>query len=304
MKIGNKTIVALALMFSMLFGMNTASAEENSTNVKSNDRAVEAMGFSKEEISNMSPSAKEALLKSKGKKADYELSLKKHYISLDGTKYEVTEENAEEIERIKKQDINQYSKESGVSLLRLNTGDTSDSYSTLSAGNGWDEVQAGKLYVTTYVAKTTSGNPTSEHEYIVFLDYSWDDLPWAGFTDEAAIAWDERFTGITNTVDKYLWTYIGGTNNSALKTTPEVYAIKAEFPIAMNSISQIGGFSQHIRVSKKHDGDTGRVIAKYVHHLKPKFSAGITIGYVTINAPETMTEVYSLDMNLRIGNTY
>ncbi|MFE4524111.1 hypothetical protein ACFRCQ_18695 [Cytobacillus firmus] len=101
-----------------------------------------------------------------------------------------------------------------------------------------------------------------------------------------------------------MWTYISGTNNSALKTTPEIYGIKAEFPIAMNSISQIGGFSQHIRVPKSYDGQTGRIIAKYVHHLKPKFSAGITIGYATINVPEVMTEVWHLEMNLRIGNSY
>jgi hypothetical protein len=303
LKAGKRTLVTLALIISMFVGMNTVSASENDSHTDAAERVIESMGFSKAEISNMSPKAKETLIESGGEKAEYEVSLKKYYTSLDGTKYEITKENADQIESIKKRDITQFSKESGVSMLRLNTGDTSNNLSTLSTGDGWDEVQDGKLYVTTYVAKTISGN-ASEHEYIAFLDYAWDTLPWAGHTDEAAIAWDNRFTGITNTVDKYLWTYIGGTNNSALKTTPEVYGIKAEFPIAMNSIEQIGGFSQHIRVPKVYDGQTGRIIAKYVHHLKPKFSAGITIGYATINVPEVMTEVWHLEMNIRIGNSY
>lgn len=288
-------------MFSLLVGLSTASAEENGKELS--DKAIEEMGFSKKEISKMSPHTKETLLASGGKKADYEVSLKKYYTSLDGTKYEITEDNAKEIENIKKQDIQQYSKESGISILRLNTGVSSQNISTLSTGDGWDEVEDGKLYVTSYVAKTTSGN-TNEHEYIAFFDYSWNDLPWAGYTDEAALAWDNRFAGIANTVDKYLWTYIGGTNNSAMKTSPQIYGIQAEFPIAMNSISQIGGFSQHIRVPTKYTGETGRIIGKYVHHLKPKFSAGITIGYVTINAPDTMTQEFDLDMNLKIGNSY
>lgn len=298
MKKTGKIFVSLVVLIAMLFSLNMqiVDAKSHEQNVESKlTKKLIKMGFSQEEIENMSNQTKSGLIKSGGKKADYSVNLKRYYNSLDGNKYEITDKNEQEINEIKEQDLRQYSAETGISMMKM------DSFSTL-ANEGYDELVDGILSLGTYVAKTTSSS-TSEYEYIIFLDWSWNGQPVAIFNDNAAISWDNRFIGLSSTVEKYFfgeW----GSDPSRIKTTPEVYGLKASFPVYGNSSYQMGGISQHVRIPKSFQGQTGRIVAAYVHSLSP-MNFGVDIGPASISIPGgVLAEEFHLDMNITIGNSY
>ncbi|QJX64132.1 hypothetical protein HLK66_22485 [Niallia circulans] len=62
-------------------------------------------GFSKEEILSMNEETKEKLATSTGEKADYTITKKEYYNSLNGKKYEVTNENRNQINELIEKDI-------------------------------------------------------------------------------------------------------------------------------------------------------------------------------------------------------
>lgn len=297
-----KILVTLALIISIFFNFNGVSVNaetkesvgvapvKNVENLSdwAIDYTLSEMKFSQDEINKMSDNTKKGLVSAGGTKADYDAEVKQYYTSLDGTRHLVTDENRDEIERMKKSDLATY-----------NSMNQKNSPSMLA--DGGDSLTDGILSVNTYVSKTTSSNSLM-HEYIVFFDWTWNGQPWAIFNDQAAISWDNNYTGVSGTTSKYL--VANGTNKSSyLGLTPKVYGLAAEFPV-YSVKTQVGGMSQHIRVPKTQNGLDTRIIGCYVHSLSP-MTFSLSIGPASIEpSGGALVEEFYVDMNVRVGNSY
>lgn len=291
-------LFTLTILFTMLLSVSIASANEvdvlkdksilTSTEI---DETLLENGFTEEDISRMSERVKLDIVQSDGKKAVYDVVHKRYYTSLDGTRYEITDENQDEIAEIQKRDIEEYSAETGMDKKILTER------SMLLNSSAGKTAGALDLYSTIY--KVTSGSST-EHEYKVELNWYWDKAFYSVVVDNAGIAWDNRFTGIANTVGKYFESQFGENNNN-LSTTPQVYGIKASYPLATYASYQIAGFWQNVRVSKNYTNQTGRIVAGYGHSLS-NANFGINIGPASISIPGgRLVEEHYLEMNLTIG---
>jgi hypothetical protein len=254
------------------------------------DNILKKMNFSSEEIGNMSKRVKNQIVRHGGKKAKtVEQEIKHYYTSLDGVKYEITEENKEEINKIKQQDIATFSKENQIPIISIPKSEMSLMSAPTTVG---DNKEIGKLSISFYVTKTISGNST-EHEYITFLDWTWSDEPALIWTDEAALAWDNHFTGITGTVDKYNIAVLNGqmkVATSQLKVKDEIYGLKTDIVLGPFD-QQYGGISQHIRVPKRYNGETTRLL-----------DIGLSVKAGSITVPSSkLIEQWDIPLNVTVG---
>ncbi|SEN68927.1 hypothetical protein SAMN05192533_11780 [Mesobacillus persicus] len=231
---------------------------------------------------------------STGERADYEMSVSQYYNSLDGTRYRVTDENRNKIYEIMKNDIAHYSKEEEISILRMPT--PVDGISTMGAGDFYDD---SSLYFSAFIEKI--GVKTSVYKYIAFLDFSWKSWPQFTEKDSIALAWDDKFTGMKNTLSKYY--NLGDQSfkdiSSNMTASNEMHGIKARFLLFPSKT--LGGISTELAVSERHLGDYGSFQAAYVHSLIP-FTGGVSIGPASIDVPTSwLSQEFRLDFNLKIG---
>ncbi|UYG93175.1 hypothetical protein [Cytobacillus firmus] len=253
-------------------------------------------GYTSSDIALMNDETKERIANSDGEKADYTVTAKEYYNSLDGTRYEVTDENREEINKIMNEDIEKYAQETGISILRTNKADMN--VNILSAGDSYEDA---KLSVSAFVDKSSTNS--IEHTYWAFLDFMWTESPTAQLTDHIGLAWTQEFKGLANSLDGYLsWAHILESNivTGNINPSQELYGIKGKF-LVPDSDFITGGISQQIVAPRKYDTDLGKFQAKYVHTLVP-FTGAINIGPAAVNVPtEWLTQEFVLDFNIRVG---
>lgn len=284
------SIILTSVLFAAFGFTNEAKATSDLETI------LEDKGYSQSEINSMNDVTKEKLAKSKGEKAEYTITAKEYYNSLDGKKYEVTEENREEINKIMAKDIEEYSRENGISIMHANTA----SMSLNSLSSGGDSYADDKLSVSAFVDKSSSNSV--EHTYWAFLDFMWSKKPSAQWTDHVGLAWDKRFTGVANTLDGYLtYTHILNNNyvNGNINPSQSLYGIQGKF-LVPDSGFITGGISQEIKAPVRYTSDLGKFQAKYVHTLMP-FTGAINIGPAAVNVPtDWLTQEFVLDFNVRI----
>lgn len=276
----------------------TFSVSEKTQAASDTEAVLENKGYSDDEINSMNDTTKEKLANSEGTRADYTVTQKEYYNSLDGKKYEVTDENRSEINKIMERDIAQYTKKAGISVMRVQSPMTLAT--TSYAGDSYED---NNISVNAYVDKTTSSNSATEYAYKAFLDFSWFDTPAINFTDQIGLAWDNRFIGLANTLDDY-YTYLYAQQymySKSIDTDQELYGFKGKFTLERSAF-QVGGMSQTIKVPTKYKNQTGKFQAKYVHALIP-FNIGIGIGAASVEVPtDFASQEFVLDFNLTIGS--
>lgn len=288
-----KKIIYSIIFASFLLGLLGFTTE---TYASSNlDKELENKGYSQSEISSMNNTTKEKLANSNGQRADYTVTTKEYYNSLDGKKYEVTEANREEINKIMKNDFVKYYEENGISVVRATP-------SSVSINSGGDYYEDNKLSVSAFVDLSTTNSV--EYTYYAFLDFAWDEPATVQWTDHLGLAWDNRFIGLANTLTDYLaWTHILGNNwvTGSLTPSQEIYGIKGRF-LVPNSGTILGGISQQVKVPVRYKNETAKFQAKYVHTLVP-FTGAINLGPASVNVPTGMLcQEFVLDFNLNIGS--
>lgn len=260
------------------------------------------MGFSKDEINGMQDQTKNKLLNAGGKRADYEVTETEYYNSLDGTKYEVTDENRDEINKIMQKDIEEYSKKSGISIMYLGQPIEQSRVSTLSSSGG-DQTSTDKLSFTAYLDQVPSGNPSTEVEYLATIDFSWMQSPSIAQKDHMALAWDERFIGVANSLDGYYLLDAFGDGNfgqGSINLEQSLYGFDASF--TLGHFLELGGASQNVRVAKQYSNRTAKFEAKYIHTFLP-LTGGVNIGQAFVNVPsDWLCQEFKLDFNLIIGS--
>lgn len=257
-------------------------------------------GFSVEEIESMNVYTKEKIATSEGERGDYEVSVAEYYNSLDGKKIKVTDKNREIVNQIMNNDRMKYSEKAGISVLKmsepLSIESTNGGISVLDAGKHRED---GKLSFSAFVTKTQTG--TYEYRYKAFLDFSWSSAPlvWGNF-DHIAMAWDNKFTGVANSVGSHYF-LLPNFKENPMHVTQAIYGISAKFAVWPEAM--IGGLSQDVKVSRSlYTNETGKFRAVYIHSLAP-ITGGVSIGPLSIDVPPGwLAQEFALDFNLTIGS--
>ncbi|PAD23235.1 hypothetical protein CHH55_23180 [Niallia circulans] len=261
------------------------------------DSLLVEKGFSKEEILSMNEETKEKLATSTGEKADYTITKKEYYNSLNGKKYEVTNENRNQINELIEKDIAKYNKENNIPISNTKT-----SLASINSYDNGDYYNDDKLSVSAFVDKSSSN--ATEYSYRAFLNFTWSDYADLQWTDNVAIAWDNRFIGVTNSLDGF-YSYLHVFNNNyvsaKMDTSQNLYGISGKF-LLPNTYFMTGGLSQDIKVPVKFKNETGKFQAKYIHSLIP-FTGAVSIGKASVNVPTGwLCQEFVLDFNIKIGN--
>ena len=283
-----KVILGLGLSFMLFLIMNVHTAEASSNK----EDALKEKGYTSEDISKMNESTKDQLIENQGKKAEYEVTATEYYNSNDGKKYKVTDQNREEIYKIRDKDLAKYAAENGISIMEITR--PVQGMSRI----GTDTYSDDKLVFSAFVDKSKTVG--SEYEYAAFVDFNWKKMASVAFFDEIALAWDNRFIGLAKTLDGY---YISGSGSQGdkLKKDQELYGISARF-VLIKTLNLSGGISQNIRVGTNYKGKTGKFQAKYVHTLIP-FPGSVSIGPASVDVPAGWSnQEFKLDFNLKIGS--
>jgi len=261
------------------------------------DSLLMEKGFSKDEILSMNEDTKVKLATSKGEKADYTITKKEYYNSLNGEKYEVTNENRDQINLLIAKDIAKYNKENNIPFSNTKT-----SLASINSYDNGDDYNDEKLSVSAFVDKSSSN--TTEYSYQAFLNFTWSDYADLQWTDNVAIAWDDRFTGVTNSLDGF-YSYLHVFNNNfvsaKMDTSQNLYGISGKF-LLPNTYFLTGGLSQNIKVPVKYKNETGKFQAKYIHSLIP-FTGSVSIGKASVTVPTSwLCQEFVLDFNIKIGS--
>jgi len=261
--------------------------------VKQLNKRLLAMGYTENEIEGMSDFIKRQIVQVGGKKANMTAEpIEQYYTSLNGVKYKITDENKTEIENIKQKD-----------RIELGIVKEEPTFSTFDFSNGASE---DIWSATTYV--TMTGQTSTEYEYTFFADWLWSEAPFAYHTDKIAVAWENDFTGISNTESSYAWAlarYADGdrmisTGDQVLDLKSEIYGLISDIGLGTWS-QQAGGISQTLAVNKNLSGTRSSLVTKYVHPWTA-FDVSLNIGPGSISSEHFYGDEWTWRVNVTIGS--
>ncbi|MFD2216414.1 hypothetical protein [Metabacillus endolithicus] len=258
-------------------------------NEKQADKVLTEMGFSTEEINQITPEIKIDIAKNGGKKVEtnteevsysmydpvsnssYEIKGK----SLDEVKEKATKK-AKEINESRRKDKGNEAQTQSVGSTRVLAGGFDQTY------NGWDRVDAehdwkGQTYVI-YNGRTSNG---SELRYSVYNNFHWDSQPFANFNDEFAVWFNERGTKYAPNKDS-LVSYTGSTSTVSRELTSklkedDLYGTTWEFswssPYVIYKVAGWGKQEVRLHSNEMH----GRTYTVQGAHFHPHFPGGKSI---------------------------
>lgn len=313
----SKILLAVILLFAIFPAFNHTDAKESEDklikgtpnpeelSIDQINSKLKEIGFTDREINKLSEPTKENIVKYGGKKVQLsDQELEHFYTSNNGEKYEITKENEDEINKIKQQDLIEEAKVNNKSVMSIPADDLEvQSVSTMDVG---DVGGKDPLSLNFFVTQTSSGN-SNEYEYIVHFDWNWSDFPNFAFTDKAAMSWDNNYSGVQGSQEKYNIVtdhYASGpvirSAPQLVSLSPEVYGITGEINLT-SSGTQYGGFSQHIRVPKTSKGRTTTLLSSYVHAYSP-FDIGMSIGPGSISVKDSaLSDEWRIGLNVTVG---
>ncbi|MNC30676.1 hypothetical protein D3C75_789650 [compost metagenome] len=236
------------------------------------------MNFTDAEINNFPQELKNDLISTGGRKVALTKSnTKQIYTSLDGVDYTVTDENKEDIEKIKQED-----------LSKINAGQVS----TMKMGSKEDGIWSG------YGALFFSGSSSNGTEYVYsYLTYfNWSDTPNFFFADKIAMSYQNNATR-TGSSGKYDF----GTGNSTLSiNTSSIYGISTSYSIPGPGYGYI---KADVNIPKTQAGLTGLFNSAYGHPYLPSGISVSIAGYGSISLSGTGDKWY-WDNTFTIGQAY
>ncbi|GKS15054.1 hypothetical protein YDYSY3_60540 [Paenibacillus chitinolyticus] len=257
---------------------NVESLNSNQIN-----KILEEMNFTEKEIGEIPVDIKKQLVTRGGKSAELKQETQQFYRSLDGKRYEITEQNKEEIEKIKKADKEKLlGKESEISTL------------------GMDSKTDGIFSVKGIMA--LYGETSSEYKYDYWTWYEWNGVPNFYLKDSIAQSWQSFAVSVSSN---------GAHNRQAYCTNPSEqqypYAVKpsvtgsqASFDLYGSGCKQYGALHDDIRIPKSQKGNTGTYISSYAHPYVNSLLRAI-LGILSITWPDYVGDEYNLRHTFEIG---
>ncbi|MCM2677428.1 hypothetical protein [Alkalicoccobacillus plakortidis] len=287
--------VLVASTMVAFFGGDLASAESSDRNYLINEK-----GFDSEFIEDAHDDVIKELITKDSVPVDLDIERETIYHSLDGKSYEQTEDNKEEIDKIRERDIKLHNEENPDEQVLVDQGS--------SIMRDWNsQVNFGSFYGGTNIAYF--GKKGNEHEYKIFGQWMYDSpVSFYNGYDTLGLLWGNKLTGISNSETAYAWVkafnadgHYMRDNSHNISVTPEVYGAYADIKVSTAS-EQGAEFGYEVRVPDRYDGDTESVVTAWAH---PYFngSVGVNIGPGSINFDNFSGDEERWRTNFTIGGS-
>jgi hypothetical protein len=278
------------VVFLVLSITSNVTAEELGLEKEEMQDLLIEKGFEEDFIMSSTTSVLEELIENDAKSVEVEVELVNIYHSLDGNAYEVTEENKNEINRIREKDK---MKAFGSNNLQLNTYSTQCVCKVITDGD-WSG----------HISLSYMGKNGSNHEYRIFAGWWWDRMPYAYWgSDKMAIAWQNHATGEGGSYTGYAFgiTDSGEYQQRNLSGHREVrYGIEQPVPLGTWNNGQGGEIGYTVSIPDRYNGDRTSVVYTYLHPYSP-FDITLNIGPVSITYNEFWGDEWSYRLNHTIG---
>lgn len=228
--------------------------------------AMKLMKFSDAEIESYSDLLINDILADGGVKVELTQEEYTHiYTDSKGKDHIVTPENMEQINEIKKKDLQVYNLNSGIG--------------TLDMGGKTDGAFTGKG-VATYLGKTSNGQ---EFQYKYRTTFEWSTMPALTFVDNIATAWQTHTTPVSSSAAYDRWANGGFSHtNKITLDNSSVVGTKARIDLQNAPGRHYGYIEDSVRIPvTAAKGTTGAFSSAYSHSHAPGWiGIGINIGPV------------------------
>ncbi|NRR23289.1 hypothetical protein [Brevibacillus sp. MS2.2] len=223
---------------------------------KDRRRILELMHFTEQEINRMPEGLQEDVIRLGGVKVDTTIEDFVHiYTDLEGNDHIVTDENNDEVDKIRQKDLEIIAQQSGKELTI-----------TPSA------VRDGKFYgssMAVYMGKSRNGR---ELEYHYLTEFEWSARPWLYFVDTIANTWQNHTTGVSRD-GRYVVRPFNGNGDPmggisiGLSNFDDSNPLgtKADVDLARHDGIHEGWLNDVVRIPDSEKGRTGQFASAYVH---------------------------------------
>jgi len=254
------------------------------------DSVLAQMNMTNEEISEVPLALKKQFVSRGGKKVNLTTKVKGYYNSLDGNRYEITENNKEEIEKIREKDR--------AALKERERKLTGNKVSTLAM----DSVVDGKFSAQSYLFLL--GETSTEYKYDYYTSYNWSSAPDNWYTDILAHSWQSHTTAVSrngaNNYKLFCDLNVWHNENMSLEPKPGGTIGKIDLQHACN---QYGALHDEVRIPKIHKNTTGNFIAGYAHPWVGGI-VGVALNYLGIDFTALVGDEWFLDNTFTVGYSY
>lgn len=238
------------------------------------DLILKEIGYSEKLIKLWDMERKQRLATYGGEVVDTELTELKHeYISNNGNVYEVTPSNSEKIRDLQLQDL----KELGVNSSEVENynviDETKNSINLSATYPVPGAIQDGSFFAMLSVAYV--GETSTQYEYVMIMDYYWNEIPKRSFGDSAGLHWAPYGMPVANTAtgmhafyhDTMGWV---ATDHQDIDVSSN-HGVTSDFMyiIPDNSQQHSGFLEQTVMISKDRAGEQLTVSGAYAHPWFP-----------------------------------
>lgn len=249
------------------------------------DKVLQNMNVSNDLLSKMPLELKQKVISRGGVVVPITTKKNEYFRTTDGSRLLVTEENKEEIEKIKQQQV--------AKLNRTNNETTITPFGTGSAGSGSFTGFSMLQYV---------GSTSTEYEYDYTEWFFYDDDVQQKYTDKIAHAWQSHTTSVGREASasyRVLDYWSSWTPPTSHNTSVTGSSASISIPNTLFS-EMYGYFGETVRIPKTNEGLTGKWVVKYAHPWT-LLSPSIAIGPVTINFSAFLGDEWEWENTFTIG---
>jgi hypothetical protein len=230
---------------------------------------LRAMNYSDNLIERMPEQQKKFYASNGGVNIPVETTLKRYFMTSDGERILVTEENKFEIETLRQKEAQKLKSEKGIELeiTPLASSVVDGSFS------GWASLN--------YYGKSPNA---TEFEFGYGDNFSYNKSINYNYTDKLSHAWQSHTTSI-NAYGDYWYNLLNNTYTPGVTITNagSVYGHVASIKLVSSLTDNSGGWLEdRVRIPVSNKGTTGRWVALYTHPWSPVIPS-ITIGPVSLN---------------------
>ncbi|WKY43478.1 hypothetical protein Q5O14_12645 [Eubacteriaceae bacterium ES2] len=287
---------------------NTSQLSEANLNL-----ILERIGYPVDSIQNWDIARKRRLASYGGVVVNGYITDSKHdYVSSDGSSYEVTEYNENEIRNIQIEDLRKagvtQSQIDEYNLIEVDTAEESVETRSVLGGHYTSfpgEYKDDKWSAQVSVARI--GETSTQIKYVVTMDYFWEEAPTVHYGDVAGLTWASYGSPIANTASSQhainlpvsnLWSVYNNTIDTSnnLGITADLYYSPA---IQLNK--EMGYLEEQIFVSKGLIGQQQAISAAYGHPwFSNNWSLSIGVGGLSFSNSITNGDQWSWRYNFTV----
>ncbi|REK76793.1 hypothetical protein [Paenibacillus paeoniae] len=259
----------------------------NKLTISQLDSILTNMNVNHDQISNMPLPIKQKVVSRGGVAVPITTTKKtEHFVTPDGKQRLVTEENKEEIDKIKQQEIS-----------KLNNSNNNSGITPFSLGSERD----GSFYGYSLLMYRGSTAAELEYEYIEYFSY--DANVNYKYTDRIAHAWNPHTVSIGREAGAQyklfgIWANMNVTTSHNDSTTGASASIK--LPNTQIIEETFGYFIDTVRIPKIYSGTTGKWVVKYAHPYSV-ITPSVNIGAVSITYSPFLGKSWSWENTFTIA---